>query len=224
MYQHLFLQEIWDSSVLTRAVKMPAYIGGTMAAGGTYVAYKVEQASSYTQDKLSAFKDFADGVFDKTGDFFKTLVELMAQQVAMVPKMGHHQVVLGRGGGGGGGNDTATAVGATAAAVGLTSDEDESTEAETDIEEEDEETLIEDDSDDDDDLANDETDDHMLNLTRQMIEIRNLLSSLNHDGIKLPSIVVIGSQSSGKSSVLESVVGQEFYQKGPIWSLEDQSN
>ena len=36
-----------------------------MAAGGTYVAYKVEQASSYTQDKLSAFKDFADGVLIK---------------------------------------------------------------------------------------------------------------------------------------------------------------
>ena len=148
----------------------------------------------------------------------------MAQQVAMVPKMGHHQVVLGRGGGGGGGNDTATAVGATAAAVGLTSDEDESTEAETDIEEEDEETLIEDDSDDDDDLANDETDDHMLNLTRQMIEIRNLLSSLNHDGIKLPSIVVIGSQSSGKSLSFGKCSGSRILPKGPIWSLEDQSN
>ncbi|AOW29066.1 hypothetical protein MEM_03544 [Candida albicans L26] len=201
--------------VLTRAVKMPAYIGGTMAAGGTYVAYKVEQASSYTQDKLSAFKDFADGVFDKTGDFFKNLGGTDGATGGNGAEDGASSGGAGGGGGGGGGgNDTATAVGATAAAVGLTSDEDESTEAETDIEEEDEETLIEDDSDDDDDLANDETDDHMLNLTRQMIEIRNLLSSLNHDGIKLPSIVVIGSQSSGKSSVLESVVGQEFLPKG----------
>ena len=31
---------------------MPAYIGGTMAAGGTYVAYKVEQASSYTRQVI----------------------------------------------------------------------------------------------------------------------------------------------------------------------------
>ncbi|EMG45925.1 Protein MGM1, mitochondrial, partial [Candida maltosa Xu316] len=74
-------------------------------------------------------------------------------------------------------------------------------------------TLIEED-DDDEDFENDETDDHMLNLTRQMIEIRNLLANINHDGIRLPSIVVIGSQSSGKSSVLESIVGQEFLPKG----------
>ncbi|KAF0267366.1 hypothetical protein FOG48_03563 [Hanseniaspora uvarum] len=32
--------------------------------------------------------------------------------------------------------------------------------------------------------------------------------------INLPSIVVIGSQSSGKSSVLESIVGKDFLPKG----------
>jgi len=31
--------------------------------------------------------------------------------------------------------------------------------------------------------------------------------------LKLPSIVVIGSQSSGKSSVLEAIVGHEFLPK-----------
>ena len=57
-----------------------------------------------------------------------------------------------------------------------------------------------------------------------MIEIRNLLTNINHDGIRLPSIVVIGSQSSGKSSVLECIVGQEFYQKVQTWLPEDLSN
>ncbi|CAK9441155.1 uncharacterized protein LODBEIA_P50240 [Lodderomyces beijingensis] len=188
--------------IIARATKLPAYIGGTMAAGGTYVAYKVEQASTYTQDKISAIKDFADGVFDRTGDFFKSM------------STGGENGSSGGGGGGGGENDTATALGATAAAVGLSADED--TDEETAAEDEDEaETLIEEDDDDDDDLeSQEETHDHMLNLTRQMIEIRNLLASIDHDGIQLPSIVVIGSQSSGKSSVLESIVGQEFLPKG----------
>lgn len=191
--------------IVTKAVKMPAYVGGAMAAGGSYVAYKVEQASSFTQDKLSALKDMTDGIFDKTGDFFKGL----GTSDGSGSNGGEHG---GNGGDNGGG---ATAAGAAAAAVGFTSDEGESTVAESDIDEDDdvdEETLIEDD--DDEDFENDETDDHMLNLTRQMIEIRNLLTNINHDGIRLPSIVVIGSQSSGKSSVLECIVGQEFLPKG----------
>lgn len=51
-------------------------------------------------------------------------------------------------------------------------------------------------------------------LTRTLIEIRNLLKTIKHDGtLQLPSIVVIGSQSSGKSSVLEAIVGNEFLPK-----------
>ena len=51
-------------------------------------------------------------------------------------------------------------------------------------------------------------------LTRKMIEIRSTLQALGqNDDFKLPSIVVIGSQSSGKSSVLESIVGHEFLPK-----------
>ncbi|KAF9902380.1 dynamin-like GTPase mgm1 [Lobosporangium transversale] len=56
--------------------------------------------------------------------------------------------------------------------------------------------------------------DFML-LTKKLIEIRNILNSIDHnDTLKLPSIVVIGSQSSGKSSVLEAIVGHEFLPKG----------
>lgn len=58
-------------------------------------------------------------------------------------------------------------------------------------------------------------DDQMMVLTRKMIEIRSILNTVGQGGaLTLPSIVVIGSQSSGKSSVLEAIVGHEFLPKG----------
>lgn len=58
-------------------------------------------------------------------------------------------------------------------------------------------------------------DDQMMLLTRKMIEIRNILQTVGQSGsLTLPSIVVIGSQSSGKSSVLEAIVGHQFLPKG----------
>jgi GTP-binding protein EngB required for normal cell division len=61
----------------------------------------------------------------------------------------------------------------------------------------------------------DQSDNHLMGLTKKLIEIRNLLKNVETDSsIKLPSIVVIGSQSSGKSSVLEAIVGHEFLPKG----------
>jgi GTP-binding protein EngB required for normal cell division len=57
----------------------------------------------------------------------------------------------------------------------------------------------------------------LLQLTRKLIEIRQVLMSIDQsDALKLPSIVVIGSQSSGKSSVLEAIVGHEFLPKSVI--------
>lgn len=54
----------------------------------------------------------------------------------------------------------------------------------------------------------------LMRLTRKLIEIRTLLLSVDQDeSLVLPSIVVIGSQSSGKSSVLEAIVGHEFLPK-----------
>lgn len=50
---------------------------------------------------------------------------------------------------------------------------------------------------------------------RKMIQIKEILRvSGNEDAVNLPNIVVIGSQSSGKSSVLESIIGHEFLPKG----------
>jgi hypothetical protein len=54
----------------------------------------------------------------------------------------------------------------------------------------------------------------LMLMTRKLIEIRSMLLSIDQgDNLKLPSIVVIGSQSSGKSSVLEAIVGREFLPK-----------
>lgn len=57
-------------------------------------------------------------------------------------------------------------------------------------------------------------DEQLMELTKKLIEIRSILVSIDHnETLKLPSIVVIGSQSSGKSSVLEAIVGHEFLPK-----------
>lgn len=54
----------------------------------------------------------------------------------------------------------------------------------------------------------------LLGLTKKLIAIRSILQSIDQsDTLILPSIVVIGSQSSGKSSVLEAIVGNEFLPK-----------
>ncbi len=52
------------------------------------------------------------------------------------------------------------------------------------------------------------------NMIRKMMEIRSILRSIDKgDQFHLPNVVVIGSQSSGKSSVLEAIVGHEFLPK-----------
>ncbi|ODQ80720.1 hypothetical protein BABINDRAFT_160945 [Babjeviella inositovora NRRL Y-12698] len=159
---------------LFRVTKIPAAVGGSLAAGGTYVAYKVEQASTYTQDKLASARDLLDGVIDSTSDFFRGFRTSSDAESSETP------------------SDDAGAVVGVAAAVGLTAEEEEE-------EEEDD----------------DETDSEMLTLTRLMIEIRQILQTVDQsDTLKLPSIVVVGSQSSGKSSVLESIVGKHFLPKG----------
>ena len=69
----------------------------------------------------------------------------------------------------------------------------------------------------DDDRSEEESarDDQMMILTKKMIEIRSMLQVVGQsNALILPSIVVIGSQSSGKSSVLEAIVGHEFLPKG----------
>jgi len=64
------------------------------------------------------------------------------------------------------------------------------------------------------DLLIDPRQNGLMHLTKKLIEIRSMLLDIDQsDALKLPSIVVIGSQSSGKSSVLEAIVGHEFLPK-----------
>ncbi|KAJ1655126.1 mitochondrial dynamin GTPase Msp1 [Dispira simplex] len=53
-------------------------------------------------------------------------------------------------------------------------------------------------------------------LIKTLLEVQNILRSVHFEShaLQLPSIVVIGSQSSGKSSVLEAIVGKTFLPKG----------
>lgn len=56
---------------------------------------------------------------------------------------------------------------------------------------------------------------HFSDFIRKMVEVREILRTAGvEDAASLPSIVVIGSQSSGKSSVLECIVGHDFLPKG----------
>ncbi|PVU90919.1 hypothetical protein BB561_004649 [Smittium simulii] len=62
----------------------------------------------------------------------------------------------------------------------------------------------------------------LMKLTKKLLEIQSTLKILNKNSLdsqnsvsmQLPMIVVVGSQSSGKSSVLEAIVGKEFLPKG----------
>ncbi|QSS60311.1 dynamin family protein [Histoplasma capsulatum] len=41
-----------------------------------------------------------------------------------------------------------------------------------------------------------------------------VFNTIGNDSLDLPQIVVVGSQSSGKSSVLENIVGRDFLPRG----------
>lgn len=55
----------------------------------------------------------------------------------------------------------------------------------------------------------------MDNLIPIVNKLQDVFSTINvNNPIDLPQIVVIGSQSSGKSSVLENIVGRDFLPRG----------
>ena len=193
-----------------KLVRIPAMFGAALLGGVAYLQYQAAQAGSYAMDTLRRGRDIAN---EAAGGFFGSV-----KNVAEQTKMGWEKTKDGielpswiktiyqgeegegssQGGPGGGpppnqSRGGAAAVAGTGAAFGYT------------LSPEEDERSVEEGA----------RDDQMMMLTKKMIEIRSILQVVGQSSaLVLPSIVVIGSQSSGKSSVLEAIVGHEFLPKG----------
>jgi len=196
--------------VLARAFKVPI-AGATVGAGAlSYANYKLEELKQTTTGWVTSVQETATDVFDATSDGLKVLKEQMSSIKS--PEVGVPQFLKdlfsssegssegnksgdnGERGGGQrpSGEDASVAVLAAAALAAPSYSDSESKVADKDS-----------------------PSNELMHLTRKLIEIRSMLLSIDQsDALKLPSIVVIGSQSSGKSSVLEAIVGHEFLPKG----------
>ncbi|SPO45474.1 probable MGM1 - Mitochondrial GTPase related to dynamin [Moesziomyces antarcticus] len=210
-----------------RAVRLPAY--GLAAGGGAlaYANYKVDEfkdmlgrsygrLSDRAKKAYSGISELGADALENARDSWEALSErLDAIELPDTPgflrnlfsgfsgSQSSEDVTTkwSAGGGGSGGpdpNGTSAMAGAAAVvASSLFGDDEASTDGTADA------------------TSKTSTEELML-LTRKLIEVRNILKDIDHesDQLTLPSIVVIGSQSSGKSSVLEAIVGHEFLPKG----------
>ena len=193
-----------------KLVRIPAMFGAAMIGGLAYLQYQATQAGSYAMDILGKSKDWAAETTESVWGGAKDVAEQTkngwdrTREKIQLPEW-MRQIYEGgegssSGGGPNGGGPTpnqsrvGTAAGAgTGAAFGYSQSPEE------------------------DERSGEQAarDDQMMMLTKKMIEIRNILQVVGQQSaLILPSIVVIGSQSSGKSSVLEAVVGHEFLPKG----------
>ena len=184
-----------------KMARLPALFGMSMVGAFAYVQYQATQAGNAVMDVL---KRTGDGVSSTGWGLFEGGKGIAEQIVAGWEKTKEDTHLpewmktmfegeSGGGGGGGGGEPPkkAAVAAATATAFGMEKEEEERSGGE---------------------IARD---DQMMMLTKKMIEIRTMLNTVGQSGaLTLPSIVVIGSQSSGKSSVLEAIVGHEFLPKG----------
>lgn len=197
--------------------------GAATLAGLAYIQYRAQQAGNYALDLLGTARDTAtsaaSSVWDTGSDvasrtrrgwentkgafsapeWLRNIMERSQETAGGAVTTGGPGPEGGPGGQGQKPKESAVHGGAaaagaaTAAAFGLTSDSEEDNRG----------------------PGNAAKDDQMMLLTKKMIEIRGLLQTVGQsDSLILPSIVVIGSQSSGKSSVLEAIVGHEFLPKG----------
>lgn len=195
-------------SLALKLVRIPAMFGAALIGGLAYLQYQATQAGNYALDTLrkggeiastaaGGFLDGAKGMLGQTQTGWERTTEGIEMPAWM---KGMFDVGEKSGGGPGGGGPEpnqsrggAAAVAGTGAAFGYTlSPEEDERSAEEGA-----------------------RDDQMMMLTKKMIEIRSILQVVGQsNALVLPSIVVIGSQSSGKSSVLEAIVGHEFLPKG----------
>ncbi|KAI0157685.1 dynamin family protein [Xylariaceae sp. FL1272] len=198
--------------LVVKFVRIPAMAGGVAIGGLAWLQYQATQAGNYAWDVFSTTKDTvsttATTLFGGARDIADQTMRgwhNTKEQVEMPDWMQkvlriHEEVGTGKGDGGPGGEEppkqSKVGSGAAAAIVAAYGYDQSS----------------EDDPRDQEEIAQD---DQMMVLTKKMIEIRNILARVGQSQtLTLPSIVVIGSQSSGKSSVLEAIVGHEFLPKG----------
>ncbi|CRG83098.1 hypothetical protein PISL3812_00446 [Talaromyces islandicus] len=191
-----------------KLARIPAMFGGAMIAGIAYLQYQATQAGNYA---LDIFKQAGETASGAASNLFQNLQDIASQtnrgwqktkEETEFPEWMQKMFRMNEGSesgnnnGGGGKSPNESQVGAAAAgaAAGSAYAYDETNDGES---------------------RKDAADDQMMVLTRKMIEIRNILNQVGQSNtLTLPSIVVIGSQSSGKSSVLEAIVGHEFLPKG----------
>lgn len=208
--------------VLRASTRLPVVLVGGTAAGGAYVVAKVEAARNSVYGTLEDFSRTAGDVWSGLGRGVGDAGEKLGEGLGEARNFGtgifrgirgfvssllpEQDASNGEETNGGKGDDQEPRrppperIAAAAALAGSSLPR-----------------VLNADSDDNDDFlapSDDSSNDLML-LTKKLIEIRSILLSIDHtEGLQLPAIVVIGSQSSGKSSVLEAVVGREFLPKG----------
>ncbi|KAI9716277.1 MAG: hypothetical protein M1812_005502 [Candelaria pacifica] len=200
-------------NLFLKLARIPAMFGGAMIAGLAYIQYQAGKAGTYAVD---VFRRASDTASDLAGGLYGSAKDI-AEQTSKGWEKTKDNVELPEwlqkifrtdgesssgedGSSGGGGAPKQSGVGAAAAAAGTTAAAFGYTQSPEDDERSGEQTA---------------RDDQMMLLTKKMIEIRGILQTVGQsDALTLPSIVVIGSQSSGKSSVLEAIVGHEFLPKG----------
>ncbi|EFX01512.1 mitochondrial dynamin GTPase [Grosmannia clavigera kw1407] len=200
--------------LVIKFARVPAMFGGLLIGGAAWVQYQAIQVGNSAYDMYRTTRDgltetattFWDGalnIANQTKQGWESTKEHMEMPEWMqkVLKL-HEKIGTGSEGpnGSGKGPKESRGAGAAGAAAGAAA------------------YGYSDGGDDDEPRAGTESgarDDQMMLFIKKMIEIRNILQKVGQSStLTLPSIVVIGSQSSGKSSVLEAIVGHEFLPKG----------
>ncbi|KAI6110202.1 P-loop containing nucleoside triphosphate hydrolase protein [Pisolithus croceorrhizus] len=213
-FRNLHVRALSYSSIpkfVARALRVPA-AGVAVGAGGLgYANYKFEELRNKTTEWVTTFQDAASDIFDSASDGLKSVQARLSE--VKLPDVDTPQFLRDLFASGSGGADD-----------GKQTNDSSGEEGRNRKRSPEEEALIaslvattmsapSDSSGSNDSL--DARQNGLVNLTKKLIEIRSMLLSIDQsDSLKLPSIVVIGSQSSGKSSVLEAIVGHEFLPKG----------
>ncbi|KIJ66716.1 hypothetical protein HYDPIDRAFT_127993 [Hydnomerulius pinastri MD-312] len=211
-FRHLHVRAISYSSIprfVARAFRVPI-AGATIGAGGLgYANYKFEEFRNKTNGWISSVQDAATDFIDTASDGLKSVSshvsavklpdietpQFLKDLFSSEGKSHSDQNKDSSDGSGKSRNRPPEEDAAIAALVAATMSAPDSEKSK--------------------DNGLDARQNGLMHLTKKLIEIRSMLLSIDQsDGLKLPSIVVIGSQSSGKSSVLEAIVGHEFLPKG----------